>query len=170
VCILQQTATSKKAAFLCPLSCEYYCSSRTGYWSWMTDKRSLTYLCHLWLSIFTFHANVICHLSHHSFTWGELECRVTRLGEFSPVGWLFSLGSFCENYRCTPKIIGLPFPWFKLCSHFPQKTDKATFWATFSQTHLVTLLECQWTLWFTSSAQLSSAKLIPIWKKSLSNG
>jgi hypothetical protein len=28
--------------------------------------------------------------------------RVTRLGGFSPLGWLFSLGSFCENYRSSP--------------------------------------------------------------------
>jgi hypothetical protein len=25
--------------------------------------------------------------------------RVTRMGEFSPFGWLFTLGSFCESYR-----------------------------------------------------------------------
>jgi hypothetical protein len=28
--------------------------------------------------------------------------RVTRLGEFSPFGWLFTLGRFIENYRSSP--------------------------------------------------------------------
>jgi hypothetical protein len=31
--------------------------------------------------------------------------RVTRLGDFSPIGWLFSLGSFLENYCCSPKFL-----------------------------------------------------------------
>jgi hypothetical protein len=30
---------------------------------------------------------------------GHPDARVTGLGKFSSVGWLFSLGSFCENYR-----------------------------------------------------------------------
>jgi hypothetical protein len=28
--------------------------------------------------------------------------RVTRLGEFSPIGWLLTLGSYLQNHRSTP--------------------------------------------------------------------
>jgi hypothetical protein len=44
-----------------------------------------------------------------------------QLGEFSPMGRLFTLGSFLYSI------------------HFCQKMDQATFWAIFSQTHLVNL-------------------------------
>jgi hypothetical protein len=33
---------------------------------------------------------------------------VTGLGEFSPIGRLFTWCSFCENYRRSILIIGLP--------------------------------------------------------------
>jgi hypothetical protein len=59
------------------------------------------------------------------------------LGEFSTIGWLFTLGSFVKITEVA-NIIGLLFPTLKLCINF-QKMDWATFWATFSQTRLVTL-------------------------------
>jgi hypothetical protein len=37
-------------------------------------------------------------------------CGVTRLGEFSPIGRLFSLGIFYENYRRSPIFGLLVFP------------------------------------------------------------
>jgi hypothetical protein len=63
--------------------------------------------------------------------------RVTRLGEFSHIGRLFALSSFF-NYKIIPHL------WAPLV----YKNDKAfilanmywaTFWAIFSQTHLVAL-------------------------------
>jgi hypothetical protein len=29
--------------------------------------------------------------------------RVTRLGKFSPIGWLFAFGELFENYKSSPK-------------------------------------------------------------------
>jgi hypothetical protein len=62
---------------------------------------------------------------------------VTRLGEFSPIGQLFSWGIFFENCRSTTLIFGLLFP--QLCIDLVKKMDWFTFWAIFSQNHLVTL-------------------------------
>jgi hypothetical protein len=39
----------------------------------------------------------------------EVESSVIRLGEFSPIGCLFTLGSFMQEYRSS-KIFGLLFP------------------------------------------------------------
>jgi hypothetical protein len=35
---------------------------------------------------------------------GSFKNRVTRSGEFSPIGWVFTLGSFFENCRNSPHI------------------------------------------------------------------
>jgi hypothetical protein len=68
--------------------------------------------------------------------------RVTRSGNFSPLGRLFTLGrkSYEKNTQVV-KICGLPtylhIYWVKII--FGQKRVWATFWAIFKQTHLVTL-------------------------------
>jgi hypothetical protein len=64
--------------------------------------------------------------------------RATRLGEFSPNGRLFTLGSGLKITEVA-RISGLLF--FHGTSYVSISTKKcwATFWATFSQTHLVTL-------------------------------
>jgi hypothetical protein len=63
--------------------------------------------------------------------------RVTRLGEFSPIGLLFTLGQFVKNYR-NRQNFGL-FAQKKMCTYVVILRKNATFWALFSQTHLVTL-------------------------------
>jgi hypothetical protein len=51
------------------------------------------------------------------------------------------LGQFYKNYRSSPKFWATFFlSMYKLCSNFDKKNGWATFWATFSQTPLVTLL------------------------------
>jgi hypothetical protein len=60
------------------------------------------------------------------------------LGEFSPIGRLFTLGSFCKISEAT-QIFGLHFPWYMLSINFDKKMGWAKFGATFSQTHQVTL-------------------------------
>jgi hypothetical protein len=70
----------------------------------------------------------------------ELPTRVTRFGDFSPLGSMFTLAVFCENYRSSTDIIGLLLSTEKLLCKLSQKKDWATFCATFSQTHLVALL------------------------------
>jgi hypothetical protein len=60
--------------------------------------------------------------------------RVTRLGEFSPIGWLFTLVVLI-NPSSRPKF-WTTFVMYK----FWQKMGLATAWAIFSQTHLVTLI------------------------------
>jgi hypothetical protein len=60
------------------------------------------------------------------------------LGEFSPVGRLFTLDSFCEQFRNSTNN-GATFSTVKVVYQFSQEMDWAKFWATFSQTHLVTL-------------------------------
>jgi hypothetical protein len=60
--------------------------------------------------------------------------RVTRLGEFSPIGRLFTLGSFCDIAEVTT-FFGLLF-----CIDFDKSKGWATAWATFSPTHPVTLI------------------------------
>jgi hypothetical protein len=66
--------------------------------------------------------------------------RVTRLGEFSPIGRLFSLGSIVITI-VVAQILGLLFHNTCYISiSFDKKPDWATLWAFFSQTHLVTLL------------------------------
>jgi hypothetical protein len=63
---------------------------------------------------------------------------VTGLGEFSPIGKLFSLGSFLKITEVAGTL-GLRF--FHGTSYEMSfiKRGLATFWAFFSQTHLVTL-------------------------------
>jgi hypothetical protein len=46
--------------------------------------------------------------------------RVTRLGENSPIGRLFHMGSFLKNPKVA-QILGLLFPRYKLCIHFDKK-------------------------------------------------
>jgi hypothetical protein len=53
-------------------------------------------------------------------------------------------------------IIGLLFHTAKVMHDFFQKMDWATFWATFSQTHLVTLVSRGWRKKETSQADSSS--------------
>jgi hypothetical protein len=72
------------------------------------------------------HLKTVAVKSHLCVVWKYVLVRVTRLGEFLPIGWLFSLGSFCENYRSS-RIIGLVFLREKLCCIFSQKMDWATF-------------------------------------------
>jgi hypothetical protein len=64
--------------------------------------------------------------------------RVTRWGEVSPIGWLFALGGFLKITEVA-QMYALLFPNESVMKLFWQKTGWATFWATFSQTHLVTL-------------------------------
>jgi hypothetical protein len=52
------------------------------------------------------------------------------------------LGSFCENYK-SRKINWDTFSTVTDMWKVSQKMDWATFWATFSKTHLVTLARCQ---------------------------
>jgi hypothetical protein len=69
----------------------------------------------------------------------SLQGKVTKLGEFRPIGWSFTLGSFLEYYGCSANILIL-FLNSKRCVLILTRMGWATFWATFSQTHLVTLL------------------------------
>jgi hypothetical protein len=46
--------------------------------------------------------------------------RMTRLGEFSPDGWLFNLLSFFENYWSSPHFLAI-FPQLRLCINFGKK-------------------------------------------------
>jgi hypothetical protein len=64
--------------------------------------------------------------------------RVTRLGEFSPIVSLFSLGSFFEKFR-SRLLIFSTVSHGKSCGLILAKNAWAVFWASFSQTHLVTL-------------------------------
>jgi hypothetical protein len=66
--------------------------------------------------------------------------RMTRLGEFLPKGRLFTLGIFIKITEVAQNC-GLLF-FFSLLDYTLILTKKvlATFWAIFSQTHLVTQL------------------------------
>jgi hypothetical protein len=68
--------------------------------------------------------------------------RVTRLGKFLPIGWLFSFGSFLQITEIA-QIIGLLFSAVYMFSVWP-KMAWATFWVILSQTHLVTLSSQLW--------------------------
>jgi hypothetical protein len=46
--------------------------------------------------------------------------RVTRLGEFSPIGWLFYFGNFLKITEVA-QIFALDFPRYKLCIDFDKK-------------------------------------------------
>jgi hypothetical protein len=50
-----------------------------------------------------------------------MAARVTRLSDFSPIGWLFTLGSFFENYECSLQFFGYFFPQLRFCTNFGQK-------------------------------------------------
>jgi hypothetical protein len=63
--------------------------------------------------------------------------RATGLAEFSKIGRLF--GQVFFNYIGCHNWWSYFFPKAKLSYHFWQKAGWAQFWATFSQTHLVTL-------------------------------
>jgi hypothetical protein len=52
---------------------------------------------------------------------------------------LFTLGSLLKITEVA-HFFGYLFPQLRLCIDFLQKTGLASFWAIFSQTHLVTLL------------------------------
>jgi hypothetical protein len=65
---------------------------------------------------------------------------VNRLGEFSPIGWLFSLGSFCENYKSNPNNWdGYIFHGKRYLAIFT-KNELGYIWATYSEMHPVKLL------------------------------
>jgi hypothetical protein len=71
----------------------------------------------------------------------SFETRVTRLGEFSPIGWLFTLGSFLKMTEVA-QIFGLLFP--NVSATYVlilTESGLGNSWASFSQTHLVTLFE-----------------------------
>jgi hypothetical protein len=68
-----------------------------------------------------------------------LATRVTRLGEFSPFGRLFTLGRFLKVARVA-QIVWEFLSTAQVMHTFLQEMGWATFWAIFSQTHLVTLL------------------------------
>jgi hypothetical protein len=61
------------------------------------------------------------------------------LGEFPPTGWLFTLGSLCENFRSSTNNWATFFIGKKYALIIT-KMDWATVWATFSPTHPVTLV------------------------------
>jgi hypothetical protein len=63
---------------------------------------------------------------------------VTRLGDFSPIGRLFSLGSVLK-IKLAAKMFGLLLPTVPVMYYFRRIIGWATFWATFSQSHLVTM-------------------------------
>jgi hypothetical protein len=69
-----------------------------------------------------------------------MDDRVTRLGEFLPIGWLFTLGGFLKITEVAQMHV-LVVPNLSVTYLFWQKMGWATFWATFSQTHLVTLMD-----------------------------
>jgi hypothetical protein len=71
-----------------------------------------------------------------------IESRVTRLGEHSLIRWLLTLGSFCENYRSSTNNLATFFL-SKIYILVFTKMGWAAFWATFSRTHLVTLIESE---------------------------
>jgi hypothetical protein len=87
-----------------------------------------------WVSLFNLEA-----MSAYSSAWLVLINRVTRLGEFSPIGRHISVGIFyrisSNNWACFfhDKSYVLIF----------KKMNWATFGATFLQTHLVTLSSCE---------------------------
>jgi hypothetical protein len=71
-------------------------------------------------SFFLWHPKRFCHTSETLVWWkkciewaGNRGARVTRLGEFSTIGRMFTLGRFFENYRSKAKFLVL-FPPFKL--------------------------------------------------------
>jgi hypothetical protein len=66
-----------------------------------------------------------------------VKIRVTRFGEFSPVGRLFTMGIFVKITEITQIL----FSTVKVMYKFSQKMIWATFWPTFLQTHLVTLVK-----------------------------
>jgi hypothetical protein len=62
--------------------------------------------------------------------------RVTRLGEFSPIGYLFSLGGFLKITEIAQILVhGTSYALI-----LTKTTGWATLWAMFSQAHLVTLV------------------------------
>jgi hypothetical protein len=61
------------------------------------------------------------------------------MGEFSPIGLLFTLGSFVK-ITDVAQIFGLLFPRLKLWVNFDKKIIWATFWTIHLQTDLVTLI------------------------------
>jgi hypothetical protein len=64
--------------------------------------------------------------------------KVTRLGEFSFIGRLHTLGSGFENYISSPHF-GLLFSTVPVMYLFWAKMGWVPIWATFSKTYLVTL-------------------------------
>jgi hypothetical protein len=62
------------------------------------------------------------------------------LGEFSPIGRLFTLASIYKNLRRSPNVFANFFNSVNSCINVYEKMGWATFWAIFSQTHLVTLI------------------------------
>jgi hypothetical protein len=62
--------------------------------------------------------------------------RVAGLGAFSPIGQSFYSGQFFVNYRSRPNFEGTFFH----SEILQTKNGWSTFWAIFTQTHLVTLM------------------------------
>jgi hypothetical protein len=73
-----------------------------------------------------------------SFMFG-IRIRVTRLGEFSPNGWLFNTGSYLKITEVI-YIFGLLYTMVKFRDKFGEKRIGLHFGWFFSQTNLVTLI------------------------------
>jgi hypothetical protein len=85
--------------------------------------------------------------------------RVTRRGEFSPIGWLFSLGSFWK-LRLQPKFLGYFFPQLRWCINFVKKWVGLHFGQFFSHK----LIRSPWTrasLWGSVLRQSSARPGLP---------
>jgi ABC-type spermidine/putrescine transport system permease subunit I len=87
--------------------------------------------------------------------------RVTRLGKFSPFEWLFALSIFCENFIRSTNNWATFFK-CKSYAHIITKMYWATVWATFTFTHLVTLVAASLTFFFFCFSNNRGKKKLPI--------
>jgi hypothetical protein len=80
--------------------------------------------------------------------------RVTRLGQFLPIGWLFTLGSVLKLTKVA-KFLGLLFPRYQLCINFDKKWVGLHFGRLFHK-----LIRSPWWgwIWFVTTRGYSQAR------------
>jgi hypothetical protein len=81
----------------------------------------------------------ICKISTH-FNKGKAGRQGDQIGRIFAHWGIVYFGHFFENKIICPPLRTTFFPRKKLCIKYCPKIGWATFWETFSQTHLVTLL------------------------------
>jgi hypothetical protein len=98
-----------------------------------------------------------CWKKNGRFVFRLISTKVTRLGVFLNIRWLFMyIGQVYETYQSSTHFWATFFPRLRLCNNFDKKIGWATFWAIFQ-----TLI---WSPWFSTQFCEVKRGFVDRWK------